>query len=441
MHDCGFSSFNNLYNMIEGMRSSLIPLRASIEFSGHWLKDHRNPIHNTGLSHVMLSYLILAERLTRTYKKPAFDITECSIDKKLYRIDEKVVLSKTFCQLKHFSKVGFKQTLPKLLIVAPMAGHHATLLRETVRELLPYSDVYITDWVDASKVPNKLGSFSLDDFINYLIEFMTLLGPNVHTVAVCQPTIPLLAAISIMSEKNDPNVPNSMILMGGPIDARQSPTKVDVLALDKSMEWFHQMMTTEAPINYAGYGRDIYPGILQLIGFISLNVPRHINSHLDLLQNLLDGNIEKANHTIKFYDEYLASMDMSAEFYLETIQKVFKEFALAKDEFTSNGRKVSLKHITKCALLGIEAENDDIAAVGQTKSALEMCSGIPKSMKQYHLQEGAGHYGLFSGSKFKEFIVPVMTDFINKHDKAKKHDEPQVVKQDKAKVVTKKQAS
>ena len=419
MHDCGFSSFNNIYNIIEGMRSSLIPLRASIELSGHWLKDHRNPIHNTGLSHVMLSYLILAERLTRTYKKPDFNITECSVDKKLYRIDERVVLSKAFCKLKHFSKVGFKQTLPKLLIAAPMAGHHATLLRETVRELLPYCDVYITDWVDASTVPNKLGPFSLDDFINYLIEFMTLLGPNLHTVAVCQPTVPLLAAISLMSEKNDPNVPDSMILMGGPIDARQSPTAVDVLALNKSMEWFHQMMTTEAPINYTGYGRDIYPGILQLIGFMSLNIPRHVNSHLDLLQNLLDGNTEKANHTIKFYDEYLASMDMTAEFYLETIQKVFKEFALAKDEFTSNGRTVRLKHITKCALLGIEAENDDIAAVGQTKAALEMCSGIPKSMKQYHLQEGAGHYGLFSGSKFKKFIVPVMTDFINKHDKAK----------------------
>ena len=167
MHDCGFSSFNNIYNIIEGMRSSLIPLRASIELSGHWLKDHRNPIHNTGLSHVMLSYLILAERLTRTYKKPDFNINECSVDKKLYRIDERVVLSKAFCKLKHFSKVSFKQTLPKLLIAAPMAGHHATLLRETVRELLPYCDVYITDWVDASTVPNKLGPFSLDDFINY----------------------------------------------------------------------------------------------------------------------------------------------------------------------------------------------------------------------------------------------------------------------------------
>jgi poly(3-hydroxybutyrate) depolymerase len=220
-----------------------------------------------------------------------------------------------------------------------------------------------------------------------------------------------------MSEKKDPNVPNSMILMGGPVDARLNPTSVDLLAVQKSMEWFHQMMTTEAPVNYPGYGRDVYPGFLQLMGFISLNIPRHVNSHLDLLQNLLDGEIEKANHTIKFYDEYLAPMDMTAEFYLETIQKVFKEFALAKDAFVSKNRKIHLKYITNCALLGIEAENDDIASVGQTKSALDLCSGIPKSMKKYHLQEGAGHYGLFSGRKFKDFIVPVITDFIKKHDR------------------------
>lgn len=420
MHDCGFSSFNNLYNIVEGIRTSFIPLRTGIELYGHWIKDNRNPIHNTGFSHIMLSYLILAERITRTYKKTNFNITECITNKKNYVVDEIVIASKTFCQLKHFKKVGFKEALPKLLIIAPMAGHHATLLRETVRELLPYCDVYITDWVDASIVPNKLGSFDLDDFIDYLIEFITLLGPNVHAMAVCQPTVPLLAAISIMSDKKDPNVPNSMILMGGPVDARLNPTSVDLLAVQKSMEWFHQMMTTEAPINYPGYGRDVYPGFLQLMGFISLNIPRHVNSHLDLLQNLLDGDIEKANHTIKFYDEYLAPMDMTAEFYLQTIQKVFKEFALAKDEFVSKNRKIHLKHITKCALLGIEAENDDIASVGQTKSALDLCSGIPKTMKQYHFQENAGHYGLFSGRKFKNFIVPVISDFINKHDKVAK---------------------
>ena len=419
MHDCGFSSFNNLYSMLEGFKASLIPMRTSMELYSHWLKDHRNPIHNTGFSHILLAYLILAERLTRTYGKPTFNITDCIVDKKSYNIDEIVISSKTFCQLRHFKKVGFTQTLPKLLIIAPMAGHHATLLRETVREMLPYSDVYITDWIDARTVPNKAGTFDLDDFIDYLIEFLTLLGPNLHTMAVCQPTVPLLAAISIMSEKRDPKVPSSMILMGGPIDARHNPTAVDLLAVQKSMEWFHQMMTTEVPINHTGYGRDVYPGFLQLMGFVSLNIPRHINSHLDLLQNLLDGNIEEANHTIKFYDEYLASMDMTAEFYLETIQKVFKEFALAKDEFVSKNRKIHLKHITDCALLGIEAENDDIASVGQTKSALELCSGIPKSMKQYHFQEGAGHYGLFSGKKFKQFIVPVIADFIKKHDKAK----------------------
>ncbi len=305
--------------------------------------------------------------------------------------------------------------MPKLLIIAPMAGHHATLLRDTVKELLPYSDVYITDWIDANTIDKSVGEFNLDSFIDYLIEFMIFLGPNLHTLAVCQPTVPLLAAISIMSERNDPNVPKSMILMGGPIDARKNPTAVDLVAIDKTMEWFHQMLTMKVPSNYDGYGRTVYPGWLQLLGFMSLNLPRHINSHLDLLQNLLDGDIKKANKIINFYDEYLATMDMTSEFYLQTIQEVFKDFAIAKDELVSEDRAIHLKNITKCALLGIEGENDDIAAIGQTKAALDLCSGTPDRMKQYHLQDGVGHYGLFSGSKFKQFIVPVIRDFIYKY--------------------------
>ncbi len=411
---------SNYYNMLELYRASLIPFRMNIDISKDWLINPKNPFCNTGFSKILLANLILAERLSRTYQKDEFNIHECMVENKSYVIEEKVIYSKTFCELKHFSKVGITQTLPKLLIVAPMAGHHATLAKDTVKELLPFADIYITDWVDASLVPLKEGKFDLDDFIDYLIEFLTLLGPNLHTLAVCQPTIPLMAAISILSNSNELKVPASMILIGGPIDARRNPTEVDHLAVNQSMEWFCDMMISTVPMNYEGYGRKVYPGCLQLMAFMSLDIPRHINSHLELLQNLLDGNMEGASHTIEFYDEYLASMDMTAEFYLQTIQEVFKDFALAKGELVSRDRKINLTDISKCALLGIEGERDNIAAVGQTKAALELCYNIPDSMKRYHLQEGVGHYGTFSGSKFKKFIVPIIKDFIYHFDGSSK---------------------
>lgn len=423
---------SNYYNMLELCRASLVPFRMNIDIVKDWLINSRNPLYNTGFAKIILANLILAERLTRTYEKDEFNIHECIIEDKKYAIEEKVIVSKTFCQLRHFSKVGITKTLPKLLILAPMAGHHATLAKDTVKELLPFMDVYITDWVDASLVPMQEGNFDLDDFIDYLIEFLTLLGPNLHTLAVCQPTIPLLAAISIMSQNNDANVPASMTLIGGPIDARNNPTEVDNLATSKTIDWFSAMMISTVPMNYPGYGRRVYPGFMQLMAFMSLDIPRHINSHLELLQNLLDGNMEEASHTMKFYDEYLASMDMTAEFFLQTIQEVFKDFALAKGELVSRNRHINLKDISKCALLGIEGERDNIAAVGQTKAALELCSNIPDSMKRYYLQEGAGHYGTFSGSKFKKFIVPIIKDFIYQHDNnnktAKKGDSKAVDK-------------
>ncbi|XVN43304.1 MAG: polyhydroxyalkanoate depolymerase [Candidatus Rickettsia vulgarisii] len=415
MYNCN-NRINNYYNMLELYRASLIPFRVSVEIAKDWVIHPKNPIHSTNLANLILSNLILAERVTRTYKKPKFNINECKINDKTYLIEEEVVLSKPFCQLRHFKKIGFKQKLPKLLIVAPMAGHHATLATDSIKSLLPYTDIYLTDWVDANLVPNEVGSFDLDDFIDYLIEFATLLGPNLHTMAICQPTVPLLAAISIMSKNKDPNTPASMILIGGPVDARQNPTDVNRLATSKSLAWFCKMMTTTVPMNYPGYGRKVYPGFLQLMAFISLNIPRHINSHLDLLEALLKKDIPAANHNMKFYDDYLAPMDMTAEFYLQTIEEVFKEFALAKDEFISRDRKVHLKDIKNCALLGIEGELDNIAAVGQTKAALDLCVNIPESMKEYYLQHGAGHYGTFSGSRFRQYIVPVMKDFIYKYD-------------------------
>lgn len=412
MQDGGFNSENYLYYMLEAQRAYTAPLRLGIDIAAQWFNNESNPFYDNGHSKIMRAYLVLAERMTRKYEKPEFNIKECIVNDKVYSVKEEVVVTKDFCLLKHFSKVDNKNTLPKLLIVAPMAGHHATLLRETTQQMLSHCDVYITDWTEANMVPEAAGKFDMDDFIDYLIEFITFLGPEVHILAVCQPTIPVLAATSIMSANDDVNVPKSMILMGGPIDARKNPTAVDLFAISKNLDWFRQTVTMKVPPNYPGYGRTVYPGFLQLAGFISLNLPRHIDSHLELLQSLLEGDQEKADHTIKFYDEYLASMDMNADFYLQTIEEVFHEFALAQDKLVSRGREIHLKNITKTALLAIEGEHDDIAGVGQTKAALDMCSNIPDSKKRYYLQEGAGHYGVFSGSKYRKFIVPVIRDFI-----------------------------
>ena len=408
-------STNYTYYMLEGLRAQIAPIHLGIKI----LKEayEYESLEDNGFARIMHSYLTLCERMTRKYEKPEFNILETIIDDKTYNINEKVILKKSFCELRHFQKIGFKKELPKLLIVAPMAGHHATLLRSTVQELLPYTDIYITDWTEASFVPLEAGHFDMDDYIDYVMEFINFIGPNVHTMAVCQPTVPLLAAISLMSESNSPNVPSSMILMGGPIDARKNPTAVNEFAQSKSLEWFCKMVTMQVPPNYPGHGRKVYPGFLQLAGFMSLNLFRHIDSHLELWQSLLNSDYKKADHTIKFYDEYLAGMDMPAEFYLQTIDEVFQQFSLARGKLVSEKRPIDLKHITKCALLGIEGELDDIAAVGQTKAALKLCSNIPESMKRYHLQKGAGHYGVFSGSKFKQFIVPIIKDFIYDFDK------------------------
>lgn len=412
MHHFFPTSFNSLYYLIEAARMQISPARLGTTLALQWLENSYNPLYHTNFARTMRANLEIAERITRKYKKPTFGITECKVGDSSYQVDLQTVMTKTFCHLQHFVKVGLKQPQPKLLIVAPMAGHHATLLRGTVQDLLPHLDIYITDWIDASQVPLNLGTFDMDDFINYVIEFIQFIGSDVHVMAVCQPTVPVLAAVSIMSSTNEHNVPKSMILVGGPVDARKNPTTVNAFATNKSLDWFEKMVITPVPPNYPGYMRNVYPGFLQLIGFISLNLERHIDSHIDMYKNLLIEDDEKAEHQKKFYDEYLSVMDMPAEFYLQTIKEVFQDFALAKGTLISRGRKVNLKDITKCALLGIEGENDDIAAVGQTKAALNLCKNIPSAMKHYHLQENVGHYGVFSGSKFRKFIVPVICNFV-----------------------------
>ncbi|WPY00343.1 Polyhydroxyalkanoate depolymerase [Candidatus Trichorickettsia mobilis] len=412
MHKYVSDNFNYLYYMVEASRMQMSPMRLGAMSSLQWFENSHNPIYNTEFARTTRACLEIVERMTRKYQKPDFDITECKVTDELYKVEKQTILGKAFCNLQHFVKLGLKQPQPKLLIIAPMAGHHATLLRGTVQDTLPYCDVFITDWIDASQVPLSLGSFDMDDFIDYIIDFMKILGPDLHVMAVCQPTVPLLAATAIMSAEQDPLVPKSMILMGGPIDARKNPTQVNVFATGRSIEWFENMVITIVPPNYPGYMRHVYPGFLQLAGFMSLNLQRHVDSHFDMFKNLLIEEDDKADVQKKFYDEYLSVMDLPAEFYLQTIKEVFQEFSLAKGELVSRGRKVDLKSITTCSLLGIEGEKDDIAAVGQTKAALNLCTNIPQDMKKYHLQKGVGHYGVFSGSKFRQFIVPEIRDFI-----------------------------
>ena len=401
-----------LYYQVEALRLALTPLRYNSALYLSIFKNKLNPIYATTFAQNMRAALEVTERLTHKYIKPEFNIKKVYIKDKKYLISQNVVHHKPFCNLLHFKKVDYPKWQPRLLIVAPLAGHHATLLRNTVEELLPYVDVYITDWISASQVPLKRGEFNMDDNIDYIIRFLRVLGPKTHVVAVCQPTVSTLAATAILSAENDPCIPNSVTLMGGPIDARQHPTKLNTFVTDKNIEWFENNVITVVPHNYPGFRRKVYPGFLQLTGFILLHLQTHIESYVDLYHNLTADDTEKVKKQESFYDEYLATMDLPAEFYLQTVKEVFKDFSLATGHMMSRDRKVDLSMITKPALFGIEGEKDDIAAVGQTRQALSLCKNIPKNRKAYYVQEGAGHYGIFSGSKFKKFIAPKIRDFI-----------------------------
>jgi|JFJP01.1.fsa_nt_gi poly(3-hydroxybutyrate) depolymerase len=403
---------SDFYSFVEAAKMNYSPIRSSLISAQNLFEDSCNPAYHNYFSALTRASLEMIERLTRDYKKPQFGITECEIDGKRQLVKKSILLKGPFCHLLHFAKLNYKEQQPKLLIVAPMSGHHATLLRETVRDTLPYFDVYITDWIDAKQVPITDGSFDLDDFIDYVITYIKFLGDKVHVLAVCQPTVPVLAATALMSEDSPSKVPKSVILIGGPIDARKNPTKPNNFATDKSLIWFDKALVTNVPENYPGHRRRVYPGFLQLTSFISMNLDRHINSHIELFHDLLNNNTAKAEKQKKFYNEYLSVMDLPAEFYLQTIKEVFHDFSLAKGTLISRGRKVNLDFINNTAIMGIEGENDDIAAVGQTKAALKLCKNVPDSKKYYHLQKAVGHYGSFSGSKFKDNIVPKIKEFV-----------------------------
>ena len=347
-HNQGINAIENssLYTLMEIYKANSAPLRATIQSAQAWISSPYHPISYSSMSRPVSAFFELFDRFTKDYPQPEYGIHKTMVGDKEYYIAQEVIIKKNFCNLIHFRKFPQGSHLPKLLIVAPMSGHYATLLRGTVEACLPFFDVYITDWINARDVPIAKGEFCFDDFIDYSIEFMTKLSPNLSVMAVCQPAVPVSAAVAIMSaENNNKNIPSNLILIGGPIDARKSPTKVNNYAASKEIHWFENNVITRVPINYPGYMREVYPGFLQLYGFMSMNMKRHIGEHVKLFQHLVAGDDDSTDTHKKFYDEYLAVMDLPAEFYLQTIKEVFIDHSLPQGLMVSRGRPVKLETI------------------------------------------------------------------------------------------------
>ena len=372
------------------------------------------PFSYMATSRTIAAHSELFMRLMRRYHKPEWGISHVSIDGRNVEISEELAIDKPFCKLVHFRKSEqLKQ--PKLLIVAPLSGHFATLLRDTVRTALIDHDVWVTDWVDAKMVPVSDGEFHLDDYVAYVQEFIRALSPDLSVMSVCQPTVPVLAAVSLLASNNDPAVPKAMIMMGGPIDARRSPTTVNELAGRRPHSWFARRLIDRVPYNYPGFTRKVYPGFLQHASFLAMNPDRHLNAHWQFYNHLVVGDGDSAEAHRQFYDEYNAVLDMPAEYYLDTVRIVFQEFLLPEGKWYVNGERVAPESITSTALFSIEGELDDISGNGQTEVAHELCTGIPEQKRKHLLAKRVGHYGIFSGRKFREKIYPQIRDFIREH--------------------------
>ncbi len=409
-----------LYQLHEMNRTLLSPLIQWAEASSKLFTSPVSLLAHSPFSQRIAAGYELMFRLGKQYEKPEFGITTTEVDGITVDITEEIVINKPFCSLRHFRKDLSGTTLskvkhPKVLLVAPLSGHHATLLRDTVRGLLPNHDVYITDWTDARMVPLDKGAFHLHDYIYYVQDFIRHLSPDLHVISVCQPTVPVLAAISLMASAGEKTMPKTMVMMGGPIDPRKSPTQVNDLATDKPFSWFENTVIYSVPSNHPGVGRKVYPGFLQHAGFVAMNPRRHAESHWEFYLHLRRGDNESAEEHRKFYDEYNAVLDMPAEYYLETIQTVFQDFRLPTGTWEVEGKLVRPQDITNVALFTIEGELDDISGSGQTRAAHELCKHIPKEMKHHYTAPQCGHYGIFSGRRWREMIVPQITEFIRNH--------------------------
>ncbi|MHA6721409.1 polyhydroxyalkanoate depolymerase [Sphingomonas sp. RS2018] len=409
-----------LYNAYEVQRSMLAGASALANFSADWLNNPANPFSYFGGGPVVSSALSVFAHAAAPRGKPGFGLTHTVVDGREVAVTEQIVLRKPFGQLKRFVREGVTGQ-PKLLIVAPMSGHYATLLRGTVERMLPGHDVYITDWRDAKLVPMSDGTFDLDDYVDYVIEFLAHVGAEgeggvrPHMLAVCQPSVPCYAAACLMSADDHPNRPATLTMMGGPIDTREAPTAVNTLATERPHAWFEQNVIATIPMSYPGAGRRVYPGFLQLAGFMTMNLGSHMNSHWAMFKHLVAGDGESADSTRAFYDEYRSVCDMTAEFYLQTIHVVFQHHSLPKGEMMHRGRRVDPGAIRDIGVLAIEGEKDDISGLGQTKAALTIATGLPDALKKYHMAPEVGHYGIFNGSKWRTRIAPVLEEWIAAH--------------------------
>ncbi len=402
------------YHAYEAVHMMVSPARAVSDAMHLAFKNPANPLTYTPFGRSVAASCELFERTTRRYGKPAFGLDTTTMNGVKVAVEERIVWQRPFCNLIYFDRqIGQRRKpQPKVLMVAPMSGHYATLLRGTVEAFLPDHEVYITDWIDARLVPMAAGSFDLDDYIDYVIAMLQKLGPDTHVMAVCQPSVPVLAAIARMEAEGDPNAPRSMTLMGGPIDTRRSPTAVNQLAMERGTDWFRRNCITRVPFPHLGAFREVYPGFLQLSGFMAMNFDRHLTAHYDMYKHLVAGDGDSAEKHRDFYDEYLAVMDLTAEFYLQTVDKVFVQHALPKGELMHRDKPVDLTAIRRVALMTVEVEKDDISGVGQTKAAHDLCVNIPDDLRAEYLQMGVGHYGVFNGSRFRSEIAPRISDFM-----------------------------
>ena len=408
-----------LYDAYEIQRSLLAGASAFANFSAGLLNNPANPFSAWGGGPVMASALEVFAHASAPRGKPEFGLDRTTIEGRDVDVHEEIVLRKPFGQLKRFVRKGVEGG-PKLLIVAPMSGHYATLLRGTVERMLPVADVYITDWRDAKLVPLSDGSFDLQDYVDYIVAYLEHIGadgdPRAHMLAVCQPSVPSYAAVAVMSADAHPNRPKTLTMMGGPVDTREAPTAVNTLATERPFSWFEQNVIATVPATYAGAGRRVYPGFLQLAGFMTMNLGSHMISHWEMFKHLVQGDDESADATMRFYEEYRSVCDMTAEFYLQTIDLVFQTHALPKGEMMHRGRKVDPAAITDVGLLAIEGERDDISGLGQTKAALTLATQLHDAKKRYHMAEGVGHYGIFNGSKWRTRIAPVLEQWMIAND-------------------------
>ncbi|MER1966171.1 polyhydroxyalkanoate depolymerase [Castellaniella sp. GW247-6E4] len=403
-----------LYDLHELQRSFLAPLAAFTDTSSQLFSNPYSPLAYTPLSRQFAAAYELVHRLGKDYEKPAWNISSVKTGVHTVPVIEEISLSRPFCRLVRFRRETRRHD-PRVLLVAPLSGHHATLLRDTARALLSEHDVYVTDWLDARMVPASEGTFGLDDYVRYIQDFIRHLGPDVHVVSVCQPTVPVLAAVSLLASEEATCQPRSMTMMGGPIDCRKSPTQVNRLATTKPYAWFEDNLIHRVPARYPGAGRKVYPGFLQHAGFVAMNPDRHLRSHHDYYLHLLRGDDSDAEAHRRFYDEYNAVLDMPAQFYLDTIRTVFQEFQLPRGNWFVDGQRVDPAAIRRTALLTVEGALDDISGEGQTHAAHDLCRSLPRSMRQAYTAAECGHYGIFSGRRWREQICPKISAFIRSH--------------------------